>query len=399
MQIAVQLVPSYIEALVPYQAARSVKEVCRLYGLDHAIKLASNENPFGPSPDALTAISASLATLSQYPSGGAELRAVLARQFETSPANILAGSGSEAILSNIVQTFLCEDDEVLTADVTFPGFRVLAQSRGAACRTVPLRNWKLDLPGLAAAVDSRTKIIYLANPNNPTGAIFTRAEFEGFHSRIPERVLIVLDEAYYEYAKDVPEYPDSLDYRYDNVITLRTFSKAYGLAGARLGYGFGHEALISSLLKVKLPFEPSSLAEAAGIAALADTAWLARGIEATARGREYIARELSAMGVDVLPSYANFVMTLWPSPEAADGIVENLMKAGLIVRPLRSFGVPAGIRITVGTPDDNHLLISALRRIMQQEYVACNSPRRNVSRPAPRPISCPSTEPVTSNFG
>jgi histidinol-phosphate aminotransferase len=376
-----------------------VKEVCRLYGLDHAVKLASNENPFGPSPCALSAISASLATLGQYPSGGAELRAVLARQFDISPANVIAGSGSEAILSNIVRTFLCEGDEVLTADITFPGFRVLAQSRGAACRTVPLRNWKIDLSRLAGALNSKTKIVYLANPNNPTGAIFTRADFEAFYSRIPERVLIILDEAYYEYAKDVPDYPDSMHYRYDNVLTLRTFSKAYGLAGARLGYGFAHEALISSLLKVKLPFEPSTLAEAAGIAALADTGWLARGIEANARGRALVTRELTARGVEVLPSHANFVMTLWPSPEAADSIVENLLKAGVIVRPLRSFGVPAGIRITIGTPHENRLLISALSRIMQQEYVACGNLSQNVLRPSPRPISSPSTEPAISSFG
>ena len=366
------LVPTYIETLAPYQAGRSVAEVCREFGLSRAVKLASNENPFGPSPRALTAISNSLSSLAGYPSGGAELRAVLAGQFGVRTANVIAGSGSEGIMSNIIRTFLCDGDEVLTVDVTFIGFRVLAQSRGVSYRTVPLRNWRLDLPQLAEGVNERTKIVYLANPNNPTGAFFTRAEFDAFYARIPERVLIILDEAYYEYAKDAPDFPDSMHYRYDNVITLRTFSKAYGLAGARIGYGFAHEALISNLLKVKLPFEPSSLAEAAGIAALGDAGFLAQTLEANATGLELVTRELRAMGVEVLPSHANFVMTLWPSAAAADGIVRNLMKAGIIVRPLSAFGVPTGVRITIGTPHDNQLLILALSRIVrEQEYAVC----------------------------
>lgn len=367
------LVPPSIAALKPYEAGRSVEEVRRTFGLSRVIKLASNENPLGASPLALNAIAGSLGHLNVYPTGGLKLREVLAREFETRVANVIAGSGSEGIISNIIRTFLGDDDEVLTADATFIGFRVLAQSRGVRYRTVPLRDWRFDLSALANAVNERTKIIYLANPNNPTGTIFTRSEFDAFYRHIPERVLIILDEAYFEYAKDDPRYPDSMHYRYDNVITLRTFSKAYGLAGVRIGYGFAHESLISNLLKVKLPFEPSSVAEAAGIAALDDREFLHRTLETNARGMQYVSGALKEMGIDFVPSEANFVMTLWPSPEAAERITEELLENGVIVRPLAPFGVPRGIRITIGTDEENEILVTRLAQIARvRESALCS---------------------------
>ena len=335
--------------------------------MQRVVKLASNENPLGPSPLALEAIAGAVAGINVYPAGGLRLREVLARQFDTKVENVIAGSGSEGIMSNIFRTFLEDDDEVLTADVTFIGFKLLAQSRGVAYRTVPLNQWRFDLPRLAEAVTSRTKIVYLANPNNPTGTIFTRQEFDSFYRHVPERVLIILDEAYFEYAKDNPRYPDSMHYRYDNVITLRTFSKAYGLAGVRIGYGFAHEDLIGNLLKVKLPFEPSSLAEAAGIAALSDREFLHRTLETNARGMKYVTNELKALGITAVPSEANFVMTLWSSAEAAHRIVEALLRSGVIVRPLPAFGVPAGVRITIGSSEENEMLIAALRQAVTTE--------------------------------
>ena len=356
------LVPASVASLEPYRPGRSAEEVQRLYGLERAVKLASNENPLGPSPLAVKAIAEALPGINVYPAGGLKLRGVLAEQYGTKIENVIAGSGSEGIMSNIFRTFLEDDDEVLTADVTFIGFRLLAQSRGVAYRTVPLSDWRLDLTRLAEAVTSRTKIVYLANPNNPTGTIFTRHEFDAFYRHIPERVLIILDEAYFEYAKDNPRYPDSMHYRYDNVITLRTFSKAYGLAGLRIGYGFAHEDLIGNLLKVKLPFEPSSLAEAAGMAALADREFLHRTLETNARGMKYVMRELGALGIEAVPSEANFVMTLWPSAKAADAVLESLLRAGVIVRPLAAFGVPNGIRISIGADGENEMLIASLKR-------------------------------------
>ena len=256
------LVPPNIAALRPYEPGRSAEDVQREFGLSRVIKVASNENPLGPSPRALERMRRVEAKLNFYPDGGLELRRELARKYDAKPENVIAGSGSEGIMSNIIRTFLCDNDEVLTTESAFLGFQLLAKSRGVAYRTVPYRDWRYDLEALARAVTERTKIIYLANPNNPTGTIFTKHEFDRFYAHVPERVLIILDEAYFEYAKDNPSYPDSMHYRYDNVITLRTFSKVYGLAGARIGYGFAHEDLIANLLKVKLPFEPSALAEA-----------------------------------------------------------------------------------------------------------------------------------------
>src|SRR5262245_19619173 len=257
-------------------------------------------------------MSRALAGVNLYPNGGLELRQVLAEEFDLKVENVIAGSGSEGIMGNIIRAFLCDEDEVLTTEAAFAGFQVLARSRGVKYRTVSYDNWHYDLPALAAAINEHTKIIYLANPNNPTGTIFTKAQFDGFYSHVPERVLIILDEAYFEYAKDNPCYPDSMHYRYDNVITLRTFSKVYGLAGARIGYGFARDELIRNLLKVKLPFEPSTPAEAAGIGALADKEFLHRSLEMNARGLRTLTEGLEDIGMPVVRSDANFVMAPLP---------------------------------------------------------------------------------------
>ena len=356
------LVPPYIESLRPYEAGRSIESVRRQYGLDRIAKLASNENPLGASPKAVDAMTRALGALNFYPDGGLALREVLARQFELKVENVIAGSGSEGIMSNIIRAFLCDEDEVLTTEAAFIGFQVLARSRGVTYRTVPYHDWHYDLEALAAAINANTKIIYLANPNNPTGTIFTRHQFDEFYRHVPERVLIILDEAYFEYAKDNPRYPDSMHYRYDNVITLRTFSKIYGLAGARIGYGFAHEELIRNLLKVKLPFEPSTPAQAAGIAALDDLEFLHRSLELNARGLRYLTEGLAALGLPVVPSQANFVMTVLPSPADAERVFEELLAQGVVVRPLKAFGLPACLRISTGTDEDNRLCVEALRR-------------------------------------
>src|SRR5947208_10143981 len=249
-----------------------------------------------------------LSSLNLYPNGGLELREVLAREYDLKVENVIAGSGSEGIMSNIIRAFLCDEDEVLTTEAAFIGFQVLARSRGVKYRTVPYADWHYDLPALAREINRNTKIIYLANPNNPTGAIFTKHQFDEFYKHVPERVLIILDEAYFEYAKDNPRYPDSMHYRYDNVITLRTFSKIYGLAGVRIGYGFAHEVLIANLLKVKLPFEPSAPAQAAGIAALEDREFLRESVALNARGLSFLVGALEEMGLRPAAPKANFVM-------------------------------------------------------------------------------------------
>jgi histidinol-phosphate aminotransferase len=360
---SVPLVPPYIEALRPYEAGRSIESVRKQYHLERIAKLASNENPLGASPKAIEAMARSLTGgLNLYPDGGLGLRTVLAEEFDLKVENVIAGSGSEGIMSNIIRAFLCDDDEVLTTEAAFIGFQVLAKSRGIKYRTVPYRDWHYDLPALAEQINEHTKIIYLANPNNPTGTIFTKQQFDQFYKHVPERVLIILDEAYFEYAKDNPKYPDSMHYRYDNVITLRTFSKIYGLAGVRIGYGFAHEELIRNLLKVKLPFEPSTPAQAAGIAALADKEFLHRSLELNARGLRALTAGLTELGLPVVPSEANFVMTVLPTAADVARVFEELLSQGVVVRPLGGFGLPHCLRISTGTDEDIQFCLEALRR-------------------------------------
>src|SRR5580658_3976736 len=357
------LVPPYIEALRAYEPGRSMEEVKRAYGLSRVSKLASNENPLGTSPLAIEAMLRSMGVLNLYPNSGLDLRRVLADEFETKIENVIAGSGSEGIISNIIRTFLGDEDEVLTTEAAFFGFQVLAKSRGTAYRTVPYHEWHYDLTALAGAINEQTKIIYLANPNNPTGTIFSKHEFDEFYRHVPERVLIILDEAYFEYAKDTPRYPDSMHYRYDNVITLRTFSKVYGLAGVRIGYGFAHERLIANLLKVKLPFEPGTLAQAAGIGALADREFLHRSLELNAHGLKFLTTALGEMGLTVVPSEANFVMVVLPGAEHAARLTQELLQQGIIIRPLAGFGLPNCVRISTGTAEDNQRCVAAIQKL------------------------------------
>jgi histidinol-phosphate aminotransferase len=358
------LVPPYIESLKPYEPGRTIEDIRREYGLERVVKLASNENPLGPSPRALEAMRKAAGNLNRYPNGGLDLRKVLAAEFGIAAENVIAANGSEGIMSSIIRTFLCDHDEVLTTEAAFIGFQVLAKSRGVKYRTVPYANWRYDLPALAAAINENTKIIYLANPNNPTGTIFTKEEFDAFHKHVPEGVLIILDEAYFEYAQDNPCYPDSMHYRYDNVITLRTFSKIYGLAGVRIGYGFAHRELIANLLKVKLPFEPSTVAQAAGIAALADVEFRRRSLQLNARSMRTLTEAFRGLGLAVVPSEANFVMLVLPGEKQAAKLVEDLLLQGVIVRPLKAFGLPHCIRVSTGTDEENQVCIGATEKAL-----------------------------------
>jgi histidinol-phosphate aminotransferase len=363
------LVPHHILSLRAYEPGLGPEEVKARFGVEHAIKLASNENPLGTSPKAIEYAQRAVKDMARYPDGGLDLRRKLAGLFCVKTENVIAGSGSESIIANIVRTFLADDDEILTTEAAFQGFQVLARGRGVAYRTVPYRSWKYDLPALADAITDRTKLIYLANPNNPTGTFFTRSEFEDFYRRVPERVLIILDEAYFEFACDEPTCPDSMHYRFDNVITLRTFSKAYGLAAARIGYGFAHEDLISVLLKVKLPFEPGGPSAAAAIGALEDREFLERTLDNNRRGLAFVTRSLREMQFQVAPSAANFVMMVLDSGEEATRIFDHLLRQGVIVRPLASAGLPQCLRVSIGTAEENEMLIDSLRRVQVKAEV------------------------------
>jgi len=359
------LVPSYIKKLNSYKPGKPIGEVQRELGLNNIIKLASNENPLGASPKALDAIQEAMVECHRYPdASGYELRKKLSERFNVGIDNVVLGAGSEGIMSTIMRTFLLSDDELISAENSFIGFRVLANASGKRIHWVPMNQHHYDLETMADKITDYTKIIYIANPDNPMGTYITKKEFDEFYSHVPERVLIILDEAYFEFAHGLEDYPDSMTYRYDNVITLRSFSKAYGLGGIRIGYGFAHNDLINNLLKVKVPFEPSSLAQVAGLAALDDKDFLSRTLELNEKGMKYIKGELEFLKVRFIPSIANFITTIWESETKATNLTNNLLEKGVIVRQLTAFGWPNYIRISIGLEEENHRFIESLKEIL-----------------------------------
>ena len=359
------LVPSYIQNLANYVPGKTIKEVHRELGLDHVDKLASNENSLGPSPKAIEAMANSLSGLHRYPDiSGFELRTKLANRFNIKIENVILGGGSEGIMSTIMRTFLLSDDEIVSAANSFIGFRVLANASGRKVHWVPMKNYRYDLEAMAEKVTDYTKIIYIANPDNPTGTYITREEFEEFYVHVPERVLIILDEAYYEFAQSRDNYPDSMTYRYDNIITLRTFSKAYGLAGLRIGYGFAHDELIRNLMKVKETFSPSLIAPTAGSAAMDDIEFLEKTLAINNDGYIFLQKELTSLGIETIPSVANFLTSIWETNTQALDITQSLLKKGVIVRNLKAFGWPNCIRISIGTADENGRFIDAIKSIL-----------------------------------
>ena len=360
-----RLVPQHIEKLKAYQPGRPARHLMEEFKLERFVHLASNENPMGPPESALIAMQKAMHDIHRYPeSGGMALRECLAETYRVRVENVAVGSGSESIMANIVRAFLDHDDEVVTSEGTFIGFYVLVASQGVSLKMVPLKNYQFDLEAIADAISDKTKLVYLCNPNNPTGTIFSRAEFEKFIKKIPDHVLVILDEAYIEFTMGAAEFPDSMNYRYDNVLTLRTFSKAYGMAGIRLGYGLGHDYLIGFVNKVKLPFEPNSLAQAAGVAALQDTEYLRLTLENNDAGMKMITDELKRLGINYVPSHSNFLMVPFGSAERVIAVHEGLLRQGVAIRPLHAFGLPQCFRITVGLPDENQAFIDAFRNVL-----------------------------------
>ncbi len=359
------LIPESIRNLKPYKAGKPIHEVQEEFGLRQIYKLASNENPLGPSPKAIEAATLSLRDCHRYPDPKVmKLRLALAERFSLSTANVIVGAGSEGIMANIVRVFLQDDDQVLTSDAAFLGFPILCRARGIEPLRVPLVDYRFHLDAIADRITERTKLVYLCNPNNPTGTIFTKKEFDRFMARVPDRVLVIHDEAYYEFAKDHPEFPDSMDYRYDNVITLRTFSKAYGLAGFRVGYGFGHDQLIESLWKVKLPFEPSAPAQAAARAALEDEDFLGRSLSINQEGLRFFYTHLERLKIRYQPSYTNFVMLEMDTADQVQHLFSEMLKRGLIIRPLDQAGLAHCLRISVGLAEENQACIEALEQVL-----------------------------------
>lgn len=359
------LVPRHIQNLHSYKPGRPIEEVRRELGLERIIKLASNENPSGASPKALEAVKNTLPDNFRYPDAAARnLREKLAEQFNLKVENVVVGAGSEGIMSTIMRTFLRRGDEIIAADNSFIGFRVLANASGIHTNWVPLKNYHHDLTAMADQINDYTKIIYLANPDNPTGTYFPKSEFDTFMTQVPERVLVLLDEAYFEYACHLDDYPDSMHYRYNNVITLRTFSKAHGLAGFRVGYGFAHESLIENLNKVKLPFEPSWPAQTAALAALDDVDYIKQTLAICQQGKQKLEHSFQEMGLKTILSAANFITLVFPSADEAQSFNNKMLHKGIILRHLPGWGLPNCIRVTIGTEEENEYLIKCISKIL-----------------------------------
>ncbi len=318
----------------------------------------------GPSPRALAAIQEEAAACHRYPDAGAYyLRQALSRTLNLPPEQIICGNGSDEILELISRAFLQPGAEVISASPSFLMYSILTQAAGAVFRPIPLQNYCVDLPAMAAAITPRTKLIIVNNPNNPTGTAYRRRSWEAFLALVPPSVLIVVDEAYIEFVTD-PEVPTALEYlRADRpLLGLRTFSKAYGLAGLRIGYGFGPPALISVLDRLRSPFNVNSLAQAAATAALTDQEFLARTRNLVREGLAYFYQELDRLGLFYVPTQTNFLLIKLDRPGRE--VYERLLRRGVIIRAMDSYGYPDHIRVSVGLPEENRRFISNLREVL-----------------------------------
>jgi histidinol-phosphate aminotransferase len=358
------LVPEWIRTLAPYPPGMPIEELERELGIRDSIKLASNENPLGPSPKALAAIAAALGDLHRYPDGSAfYLKRRLATRLGVAAEELILGNGSNEIIELVVRTFLRPGDEAVMADQAFVIYRLVVQAAGGTPRIVPLRDFTHDLDAIAAAIGPRTRLVFLANPNNPTGTIFRRAAWDAFLRRVPAHTIVVADDAYAEYVED-PEYPDTIRSRGDGsvaVVTLRTFSKLYGLAGLRVGYGVSSAAVIDAIGRVRQPFNVNALALVGALAALDDEEHVRRTLAANREGMAVLVAAFRDLGLEHVPSAANFVLV---RVGAAGRVYQALLRRGVIVRPMDVYGFPEHLRVTVGTPAENERFVDALRAVL-----------------------------------
>jgi histidinol-phosphate aminotransferase len=360
--IIYDILPPWSSHIRPYPPGKPVEEVERELGRT-AIKLASNENPLGPSPKAQEAIQRHLSRIHSYPDGsGYYLRRKLAEIHQLKMDQIILGAGSTELMELAAKTFLGSGDEAVTSESAFYMYRLAIEDMGAGVVATPMRESTFDLPAMAHAITQKTKLVYIGNPNNPTGTMFTAEALNSFLDAIPPQVLVVLDEAYYEYVQR-PDYSRSVDCvrAARNLLVLRTFSKVHGLAGLRLGYGMGHRELIECLNRIRSPFNASSLAQVAGLAALEDHEHVARSIEMNAREMKFLTQELTLLGVRYTPSVGNFLLIDTGRDCEEDFI--RLIHEGVIVRPMKLYGFPTSLRVTVGVHAENEQFLEALERV------------------------------------
>ena len=358
--------PRYVSAIQPYVPGKPVEELERELGIRDSVKLASNENPLGPSPLVLKEIindltnTKSSLSLNRYPDGnGYYLKQALSGGLSVSEDEIILGNGSNELIDIAARTFLQPGDEAVMAHPSFVVYPMATQAQGATAIQIPLKKYTHDLDAMADAITSSTKIVFIANPNNPTGTMNTKAEFERFMKRIPEGILVVCDEAYCEYVTK-PDYPDSMKYlaQGKDILILRTFSKMYGLAGLRIGYGIGGKDIIGEMNKLRPPFNTSSIAQKAALWALQDENHLRRTREINEQGKTYLYKELDSIGMKYVPTEANFIFM--PLEQDAHTLYTVLLKQGVIVRPMGQHE----IRVTIGLPEENKRFIDALKKVM-----------------------------------
>jgi len=366
------LIPQHIRAMTGYVAGKPIKQAERESGVA-MIKLASNENPLGPSPLAIEAIRAAASEVNLYPDNeGTELRLELAARHELDPEQVFLADGSLGLLDLLARTLLGPGLNCVTSERSFISYPIVTRAAGAELITTPMRHDTYDLEAILAAVNDRTRVVILANPNNPTGTMFDAAATERFLARVPDHVLVVLDEAYYDFAtyfaaKRGMTYTQSLEYvraGRKNVLVLRTFSKAHGLAGIRLGYGCGHPELFQYFGRVRNAFSVSVIAEAAGLAALRDTAHVHKTLESNAAGIAWLMPQFAEVGLRAVPTSANFIY--FEVDEDANSFSKRMQAEGVIVRSLVPWAIPNGIRVTVGTAEQNERFVSALKKVVRQ---------------------------------
>lgn len=346
----------------PYQPGKPIGEVKRQYGIERVIKLASNENPLGPSPKAVLAVKKELKRINLYPDGGAfYLRKKLAADLKIGTDCLVFGNGSNEIIELILKAFLHEKERVIVNKPDFLVYKLAVLQEAGEVVEVPLKNFKCDLEAVKKKIDKKTKIIFIANPNNPVGTYVGRKDLENFLRNLPRRIIVVLDEAYFEFAEE-RDYPNGIDYiNSNNIIVLRTFSKAYGLAGLRIGYGVARPYFINCLNKARQPFNVNSLAQTGALAALSDKIFL----EATKRTirdqKQYLYAEFRKLGVEFIQSAANFI--LFKCAQDGRVIFEKFIKEGVIVRDMKAYGLDEWIRVTIGKFEENQKFIRALKKI------------------------------------
>jgi histidinol-phosphate aminotransferase len=359
------LAPENVRGIAPYVPGKPIAEVARELGLDEAsiLKMASNENPLGPSPRAIAAIQGVLSELNFYPDGSAyDLKQKIAQRVAVKPENIVVGNGSNDVLELAARAFLRREDSIVYAQHAFVVYPLVAQAIGAERIEVPARDYGADLDAMAKAIRPNTRMVFLANPNNPTGNFLPWEEIRRFVDRLPRHVLMVMDEAYGEYLPDGLESPTPQWLaRYPNLIISRTLSKAYGLAGLRLGFGLAHPSVAEVMNRVRQPFNVNTLALVAALAALDDAEFIAKSRDVNAKGLEQLKRGFERLGLEYIPTHGNFITVRVGD---AKRIYESLLQQGVIVRPIAGYGMPEHLRVTVGLPEHNERFLAALERAL-----------------------------------